>query len=236
VSAVRQLEPRSGTRKVLKNIKPKLKEQDIKIGRDRFFELLRDKDLLIKRRKKTKRTTYSNHEYAIAPNRVKDLEIVSSNQVLVADITYIPVRNSFAYLFLLSDLYSRKILGSVLRNDLKHEGAKKALQSALVLMEDSSGAIHHSDRGTQYCCHEFIAELKKNNMLSSMTDDNHCYQNAVAERINGILKQEFFLDIPFPDFSTARKAVEQAVNIYNGTRLHYSLDLNTPDFVYSRAA
>ncbi len=221
---------------MFKNIQPGLKQHNIKIGRDRFFTLLKGENLLIRRRRKARRTTYSNHDYAIAPNRIKDLQVTRKDQVLVADITYIPVKNGHAYLFLVSDLYSRKIMGWSLRKDLKHEGALRALNSAIELIGDTSAIIHHSDRGCQYCCHEFIRALKENKMLPSMTDDNHCYQNAVAERINGIIKDEFYLDIPFPDFFTAHRAVSQAINTYNSIRLHYSLALNTPDFVYNRAA
>jgi putative transposase len=236
VNEVRELAPRTGGVKVLKAITRELIEQDLAIGRDKFFMLLKGHDLLIKRRKKGTRTTYSNHGYAVAPNRIKDLSVTAKNQVFVSDITYVAVEKRFYYLFLVTDLYSRKIVGYYLSDNLKHEGAINALEMALNDIEDPKGIIHHSDRGCQYCCHEFIKYLHKQGMLSSMTDDNHCYQNAVAERVNGILKDEFYLDSVFCDKRVMQRAIRQAIFVYNNIRLHRSLGLNTPDSVYKSAA
>jgi putative transposase len=221
---------------VLKSISGELIEQNAVIGRDKFFTLLKEHDLLIKRRKKGTRTTYSNHEYAVAPNRIKNLSVTAKNQVFVSDITYLALERRFYYLFLVTDLFSRKVVGYHLSDNLKHDGAIKALTMALKEIGNSKGIIHHSDRGCQYCCHDFIKYLHQQEMLSSMTDENHCYQNAVAERVNGILKDEYFLDSVFPDYSSMQRAVRQAIFVYNNIRLHRSLGLNTPDSVYKRAA
>lgn len=213
-----------------------MSKEDISVGRDKFFMLLKEHDLLVKRRKKGTRTTYSNHEYAVSPNRIKKLSVTAKDQVFVSDITYLRLEKRFYYLFLMTDLYSRKIVGYYLSDNLKHDGALKALAMALRGVKNSKGIIHHSDRGCQYCCHEFIKQLNKRGMLSSMTDESHCYQNAVAERVNGILKDEFFLDSVFPNKWSMQSAVKQAILVYNNVRLHYSLGLNTPNSVYKNAA
>lgn len=210
---MRKLEPRTGGIKVLKAITGGMIEQDAVMGRDKFFKLLKENDLLIKRRKKGTRTTYSNHEYAIAPNRIKNISITAKNQVFVSDITYLTLEKRFYYLFLVTDLYSRKIVGYYLSDNLKHNGAIEALAMALKEVKDPKEIIHHSDRGCQYCCHEFIKYLRQQGMISSMTDENHCYQNAVAERVNGILKDEFFLDSVFPDLRSMQRAVKQQICI-----------------------
>lgn len=226
-------QPRRGCKKLYQELKPALEKTRIKLGRDRFIELVVNNDLHVKRRKKYVRTTYSKHDYAVAPNRIKDLTVERPNQVFVSDITYLRILGGFIYLFLVTDLFSRKIMGYDLREDLSHEGAIKALKMANTDLEDSNEIITHSDRGSQYCCHEFLKFAKSNGFITSMTDESHCYQNAVAERVNGILKDEFFLDLTFKNFSDARKAVEDAIRIYNTKRLHWSLKLRTPEQVYS---
>lgn len=233
---MRKMVPRSGGRKIFKMISPKLKEDNIKIGRDGYFAILRENNLLIEKRKAYKRTTYSNHEYAVQSNKIKDLRVSSPNQVFVADITYIPLIGGNAYLFLVTDLYSRKIVGYNLERDLKHKGAIKALQMSVNGLKDTKNIIHHTDRGCQYCCHEFLKEINKYQMLSSMTDENHCYQNAVAERINGILKQEFYLDIGFKNFEVAEYNIKNAIYVYNKIRLHENLRFLTPEEVYKMVA
>lgn len=236
VKEVRKEQPRAGTKKVYNYIKPKLREENIKIGRDKLYATLKANDLLVERKKRYSKTTYSNHEYAVAPNRIKELEVTKPNQVFVSDITYITLKRCFAYLFLVTDAFSRKIVGFHLTLDLTHHSALLALHMALSSVKDSDDIIHHSDRGSQYCCHEFLRYLKDHNMCSSMTDESHCYQNAIAERVNGILKDEFKLDAVFEDFGQALRAVVRAINIYNTKRAHWSLDLHTPDEVYSKAA
>lgn len=207
------------------------------VGRDRLFALLRSRGLLVKPKRRFQKTTYSRHKYAVAPNRIKEITISAPGQVLVSDITYLRLaREKFVYLFLTTDAYSRMILGYHLSRDLSHYSALLALDNALQRLGDSSGTIHHSDRGCQYCCHEFLDTLEAQGMLSSMTDEAHCYQNAIAERLNGILKDEFNLDSTFGSFHEAQSVVAKAVMVYNTKRTHYSLDLKTPAEVYDQAA
>lgn len=230
---IRSDEPRVGTRK----LHDRLEKQGAVIGRDRLFRVLRRYGKLVKRKKSYRRTTYSHHEYAVAPNLIKNMVVKRPKQVLVSDITYLNLKgNKHAYLFLVSDLYSRKIVGFHLSRDLTHYSALLALDNAVKLMGNVKGTIHHSDRGSQYCCHDYRGYLKQKRMHSSMTDESHCYQNAVAERINGILKGDLDLDQYFQDFQAAKREVVRAVMIYNTRRTHWSLGLKTPDEVYRKKA
>jgi len=226
----------TGCRKIHDRISPRLAEEGNLVGRDKLFEILGEHGMLVKTRRAFTRTTYSNHSYAVAPNRVKNLAVSRPNQVFVADITYIRLRSGFAYLFLVTDLFSRKIVGHHLSSNLRHEGAIAALDMALEGVSETSGIIHHSDRGCQYCCYEFLKTLGNYKMIPSMTDENHCYQNAVAERVNGTLKMEFFLDSTFKNKKLALAAVEDAIRIYNTKRTHWSLSLRTPQQAYQEAA
>ena len=236
VREVRVDEPRTGTRKLHGRIAPRLEVAGSSVGRDKLFDILREERMLVVRKKRYQKTTYSRHQYAVAPNRIKEISITEPNQVFVSDITYLTLKRGFAYLFLVTDAYSRKIVGYHLSRDLTHYSALLALDSALKGVEVSNGIIHHTDRGCQYCCHEFLAFLQSNRIVSSMTDESHCYQNAIAERVNGILKDEFDLDTEFPTFELALKAVHHAVHIYNTKRTHWSLNLQTPAEVYAKAA
>jgi putative transposase len=233
---VRQFQKRVGVKKIYSHIKPALAREKVKLGRDKLFDLLRAEDLLVERKKRYQRTTYSNHNYAVAPNRIKNLEISHPNQVFVSDITYVTLKNRFAYLFLVTDAYARKIVGYHLSLDLDHNGALLALDMALRKVKDPRGIIHHSDRGCQYCCHEFLQYLAAYGMCSSMTDEAHCYQNAIAERVNGILKDEFDVDLVFDNFNLALSAIRRAIKIYNTKRLHWALDLKTPEAIYQATA
>jgi transposase InsO family protein len=216
-----------------------MKRKQIKIGRDALFKLLRSKDMLVRRKRKGTRTTYSRHGYAVAPNRIKKLAIKRPLEVLVGDITYLHLEgNQFAYLYLLTDLFSRRIVGYHLSRDLTHYSALIALQIAVRTVGEDAirGAIHHTDRGCQYCCHDYLKVLAQYGLIPSMTDENHVYQNSVAERVKGILKDELDLDAVFPTFSSMKQAVEQAVLVYNGERTHASLQLKTPNQVFQCAA
>jgi transposase InsO family protein len=226
-----------GGRKLHHALQPFLSKAGIGLGRDKLFDILRAADKLVKPKKSFHKTTYSRHSYAVAPNRVKGLAITAPGQVLVSDITYLRLeRGEFAYLFLTTDAFSRKVLGYHVSRDLSHYSARLALAGALKELKSSFGVIHHSDRGCQYCCHEFLAHLQEAGVIPSMTDEMHCYQNAVAERLNGILKDEFDLDAVFQSFEEARRAVQQAVTVYNMKRSHFSLGLRTPQEVYAEAA
>lgn len=229
---VRTKEPRVGCRKIHHKIFPNLKAQGIPLGRDKLFKILGNYGMHVKRKKNYHKTTYSKHSYAVAPNLVRDLEVNKPNQVFVSDITYIRLQQGHAYLFLVTDLYSRKIVGYHLSRSLKHTGAISALKMAPL----REGTIHHSDRGCQYCCHEFLKFLSEYKIKPSMTDQARDNQNAVAERVNGILKLEFFLDSTFTSFRLANKAISKAIAVYNKIRNHFSLNLKTPEEVYALAA
>jgi putative transposase len=208
----------------------------VPIGRDKMFEILGAHKMLVEPKKSHIKTTYSKHSYAVAPNRIKELTPTAPNQVFVADITYIHTLQGVMYLFLVTDLFSRKIVGYDLRKNLMHHGAIRALEMALEGVVNPVGIIHHSDRGSQYCCHEFLAFLSECGMSPSMTDADHCYQNAVAERVNGILKLELYIDATFRTVTHAQCAVKNAIKIYNTVRTHFSLNLKTPQEVYAKAA
>lgn len=208
----------------------------IKMGRDRLFDILRNHDMLIRRKKASFKTTNSYHHFYKCNNLIKNLEITRPNQVWVSDITYIRTVKGFCYLALITDLYSRKIVGYDLSNSLELSGCLRALQKALKNTNPAVGLIHHSDRGIQYCSKLYVAKLKNRNIKISMTEENHCYENAVAERVNGILKDEFYLDQWFSDLGHAKKATKCAIDVYNNKRLHLSLGLKTPQAVYENVA
>jgi len=203
------------------------------VGRDRFADFLVKRGLQVRYPDRYQpRTTYSNHPYAVQKNLLRDLEITAPGQVLVADITYISLPEKHAYLFLVTDAYSRMIVGHHLSTDLSHKGAVIALNRAMKNVPNPQGVIHHSDRGVQYCCHSFLDEIGKWKMRSSMTDIDHCAQNALAECMNGIIKREFLLGLRYPSFSSAAIAADEAVLSYNHFRLHGQLEGKTPAEVH----
>lgn len=205
-------------------------------GRDKLFDLLARNTLLIKSKKRSATTTDSRHGFRKHPNRLKDRILSGPHQAYVCDITYLRTERGFVYLFLITDAYSRVIVGWELSESLRIEGAIKALQMALAQCPDTTGLTHHSDRGIQYCAHEYVSILKKGGVQISMTEQNHCYENALAERVNGILKMEFLLDATFRDVRQARGACVQAIDLYNTRRPHSSLQLRTPMQVHLAAA
>lgn len=229
--------PRLGGKKLRVKIEQELKSHGYSMpGRDQFFAILRANYLLLERRKsRSPCTTYSGHNYAVQPNLLRNLIITQPLQVVVSDITYIRTGQGFAYLFLTTDAYSRKILGYHLARTLEHKGAIRALEMMVKEVDNPSGIIFHSDRGVQYCCHDFLSALSNYGMLSSMTDADHCAQNALAERMNGILKNEFYLDENFLNFEMASKAVDQAILMYNQERPHGSLKMKTPNYFHVEA-
>lgn len=224
VGLLRRRQPRVGVRKLHRH----LLDQGIVIGRDRLFDLLRRKGLLVRPRRRYVRTTNSNHWFRKYRNCVKDLEITRSGEVMVADITYLETRQGFCYLSLLTDVYSHKIVGYHLSTSLSVEGSLRALEMALRAIKDPRGMIHHSDRGIQYCCNAYTDRLRKAGIRISMTEESHVYENALAERVNGILKNEFLLGECLPAYSIAKKIVKEAINIYNNERLHMSINYMTP--------
>jgi transposase InsO family protein len=228
--------PREGVRKLKISLDEEFKSANIKVGRDSLFNILRKHNMLIHRKKYSSRTTNSLHRFYKYKNIIKDLEVTRPNQVWVSDITYIRTINGFCYLALITDMYSRKIVGYDISNSLELKGCERALNKALYQAKDTTGLIHHSDRGIQYCSNVYTKILKQNNIGISMTEDNHCYENAMAERVNGILKDEFYLDQTFADVPHAKRATKNAINLYNEIRLHLSLDYKTPNMVYQLSA
>jgi transposase InsO family protein len=206
---------------------------DLALGRDKFFDLMRDEGLLINRKRKYAKTTNSAHGFKTYNNKIKELEIVKPNQVWVSDITYISTREGFMYLALITDLFSRKIVGYDISDSLEAEGCKRALKRSLSMVKKPKGIIHHSDRGIQYCCKEYIKLLKNRKMDISMAAKGDCYENAVAERVNGILKQEYELGSKFMTKEIAIKATKEAINLYNTRRLHRSINYKTPAEMYA---
>lgn len=232
VQGVRARMPRIGGKKLYFMLKEDLMKLDKKTGRDKFFNILRDNELLVQRKRNYARTTDSYHRFNVYNNLLKSRLLSRSNECWVADITYLRTMRGFVYLFLLTDAFSRKIVGWSLSHSLSIEGGIEALKMALKQRGKSLNLIHHSDRGIQYCSKEYVALLKENGIDISMTEENHCYENSLAERVNGILKDEFLLDETFKDSSLCAQAVKEAVSIYNYERPHLSLNYKTPQTVH----
>lgn len=233
----RQVQPRLGTRKLHFMLKTVLGRAGIKIGRDRLFELLGKKEMLLERLPaQFPRTTSSSHYLPVFKNRIKDLKVSKPNQVWVGDLTYLRTEEGFLYLALLTDKSSRKIVGYHCGDTLEAVGCLKALEMALAAMPKGSKPIHHSDRGSQYCCHEYVNQLGENGLTVSMTEVDHCAENALAERMNGILKSEYGLGYKMATKGAARKVVDQAIMLYNTRRPHTSLGYRVPEAVHSLAA
>jgi putative transposase len=212
-------------------IKPRLKAHQLSIGRDTLFSLLRENNLLIKPKRRYARTTNSNHHFKKWPDLVKRRAAIMSEEIWVSDITYLCGKNSFYYLDLVTDAYSRKIVGYNLSRNLKAVGCLKALQMGLnSRLYPFRPLIHHADRGIQYCCDAYVKALENNKIAISMTQDGSPYDNAVAERVNGILKIEMGLYEIFDSFQAATKKVDQEVRKYNELRPHLSNDMETPRY------
>ena len=228
--------PREGVRKLTKSLDIDFNKANIKVGRDTLFNVLRKYQMLTLRKKTSARTTNSYHRFYKYNNIIKDVKVIRPNQVWVSDITYIRTIKGFCYLALITDVHSRKIVGHDLSDSLELKGCVRALNKAIYQAKDINGLIHHSDRGIQYCSNVYTQILKKKKIDISMTEENHCYENAMAERVNGILKDEFYLDQTFDNVAHAKRATKNAINLYNEIRLHLSLDYKTPNMVYKVSA
>lgn len=228
VQEIRRRQPKIGGKKLYHKIKPIMLEMQFKFGRDRFFDFLRRHGLLIRRRKKYVKTTNSRHHFRKYSNLIKGMEISTAHQVYVADITYIQTLEGFCYLSLITDACSRKIVGYCLSRSLGIEGCIRALRMALKQIPKGAVVIHHSDRGFQYCSYDYIDLLRQKKVEISMTEQDHVYENALAERVNGILKDEFMLGETLRDYNIAQKMVKESINIYNDERPHLSLNYDTP--------
>jgi len=236
VDGERRLQPRLGARKVLANIRGELEKMGVKIGRDRFIELLRRHDRLVEPLAAAPRTTQVDRTRPVAPNRLKDFEPTGPNQAWAADVTYVRTAEGWAYASLITDVFSRKIVGHALWDDLTLEGPLAALERALAGLPADAAPLRHSDRGCQYTSTPYGERLAAAGLTASMTEENHCYENALAERVNGILKQEYNLRGTFATKAQARRTLEQAVDLYNTRRPHVSLDYLTPEKVHRGAA
>lgn len=228
VQQIRHRQPRVGTRKLHRMLNERLKGDGIEVGRDHLFELLRTRNLLIRRRRNARQTTNSRHRLNKYRNLIRDLELTRPNQVYVSDITYLETLEGFCYLALVTDAHSRKIVGYDVSRSLSIEGSLRALEMALKPLHRAMPLIHHSDRGIQYCSHAYVDLLMKHGVQISMTEDNHVYENAKAERVNGILKNEFLLGETLVSFAVAKQLVHDSIQIYNEERLHLSLNYQTP--------
>lgn len=194
---------------------------------------MRNHNLLVKKSKKYHVTTDSNHGFYKSDDLTIGLEINKAEQLFVSDITYIKIASNHAYLALVTDAYSKKVMGYKIDTNMKVQLVKDALQMAVNnRIYSNQNTIHHSDRGIQYCCPDFSEFAKAKQMTLSTTQNSSPYENAVAERVNGILKQEFGLGKTIPNLKTAQKMVKQAIEIYNKQRRHYSLELKTPEFAH----
>ena len=231
VRLIRQQMPRIGTRKLYNRLRPLL--GPLGIGRDSLFEVLRRHRLLVRPRKRFVPTTNSRHTLPVYPNLLKLTRPEAPGRVIVADQTYLRLNHGFCYLSLVNDLYSRKILGVDVSLTLETIGPLRALAMALKAITHHDWFIHHSDRGVQYCSSEYRAFLESHGGQSSMSAPGCPYENAVAERINGILKSEFYLDRTFASIDQAKEAALEAVAIYNFQRPHLSLGMLTPEMCYA---
>jgi transposase InsO family protein len=236
VRAQRAAQPRLGGRKLFHILGPELVYAGVKVGRDRFFEVLRERSLLLDRLPGVPKTTNSRHSLPVFHNLVKGMELAGPNQAWAGDITYIRTEQGFLYLSLLMDMWSRKIVGSHAGDTLEAEGAIRTLEMALKELPEGVLPVHHSDRGCQYCSHRYVEKLKSHGLSISMTEQMHCYENARAERLNGILKQEYGLGYSFRSKKQALEAVDEAVFLYNTRRPHLSLNYETPEKMHRRVA
>jgi putative transposase len=232
VRMVRRKHPRMGVRKLLYKIRPMLTAECLQIGRDQLFDLLRSEEMLVKRKKSYRRTTLPG--LWRAPNRLPGLVVDHPDQVWVCDITYLEITaGCFAYLFLLMDLFTRCIVGWQVASSLVTEGALASLEMALSQRKRiPKGLIHHSDHGVQYTSHAYLNTLLQHQILASMGAVGSCYDNIFAERLIGILKNEYALDLPFADLEQVSIAVKEVVHLYNTDRPHLSLNMAVPIEVY----
>lgn len=229
VAQIRKLMPLLGTKK----LQYMLSDMGISVSRDRLFRILRENNLLVKRRKHYSVTTNSKHWMKKYPSLIQGFNFSNPNTLWVSDITYVPIENSYAYLSLVTDACSRKIVGYKLFQTLEAAGTVEALRMAIDgNQEDIYGLIHHFDRGIQYCCKEYVGLLKSNNIRISMTENGDPYENALAERVNGILKDEWINQEKFYTFEQAKERIDQIISIYNNLRPHLSCKMRTPQHVH----
>jgi putative transposase len=228
VDEIRRDLPRCGADKLHYMLQSSFKQHQIKMGRDGLYKLLGKYGLLIRHRKRKPYTTNSHHHYKKYPNLIREKMITQAGQLWVSDITYLRQLNGFSYLSIITDAYSHKIVGYKLHPTLHSEGAVDALIMAAKDAKKANGLIHHSDRGIQYCCSEYVKMIEHFGIQLSMTEKGDPYENAIAERVNGILKYEHGLKETFASYTEAQQAVQEAIRKYNGLRIHDSCNRLTP--------
>lgn len=225
--------PRLGGRKIYNEISMTLQEHQLKMGRDKLFAWLKANDLLVRPKRQYARTTNSSHRFRVHENHLKEEKIAQPDQAWVCDITYLRLTEGFCYLALITDVCSRKIIGFHVNDTLELKGCIKAFEMACANRNPLQKTIHHSDRGIQYCSNAYVNLLRQKNIVISMAEAGNCYENAIAERVNGILKDEFNLDATFKSIEQARLASVQAIRIYNDKRPHLTLGMKKPTEVYA---
>lgn len=225
--------PRLGTRKLHYLLTPECAKQGIKLGRDKLFEVLRSERMLVTPAKTYTKTTHSKHWLKKHPNLMNQVTPSRPEQYFVSDITYIKSKQRTHYLSLVTDAYSRKIMGYHLSDDLSAESVVKALKMAVRHRQSNHSVIHHSDRGLQYCSEVYQQVLRSHKILPSMTDGYDCYQNALAERVNGILKSEFLL-YTCNTGEELNTLIDESIHTYNNIRPHLSLAMKTPNFRHKK--
>lgn len=231
----RKIQPRIGGRKLYHVLQLALVEAGIEMGRDRMFDELRARGLLVPPLpRQWPRTTHYNASLPVFRNEIKGLEVKRANEIWVADLTYVRTDEGFLYVSLITDKCSRKIVGYHADDTLETVGPLKALVMALGGLPKSAKPIHHSDRGCQYCSHDYVKVLQESGLTISMTEEDHCAQNAMAERVNGILKQEYGIGGGFKIKGLARSVLKEAVHLYNTRRLHTALNYQVPEAVHRR--
>ncbi|WP_308788912.1 IS3 family transposase [Prolixibacter denitrificans] len=236
VNEIRKEHPRMGTRKLYHLLKPDLEMLGIKMGRDALFDLLSTERMLIRKRRRQHITTNSHHWYRKYPNLIQGFIPSGPNQLWVSDITYLKTHSGFRYLFLLTDAYSKKILGYHLAIDLDSTHAVACLQRALKsLGQPVAGLIHHSDRGIQYCSKEYVNLLQDYQIQVSMTENSNPRDNAIAERVNGILKDEYLHLEVSKNIIFTNSQLEKTINKYNNRRPHLSCNMLTPEQAHLRS-
>jgi putative transposase len=233
IDTIRKQQPRCGGRKLLIMLQDFFAQHNITIGRDNFFDLLKRNKLLVRKTKRCVFTTNSKHHFHRYPNLAKDFRPLKAHELWVADITYIPLKERFAYLFLITDAYSRKIVGFHVSDDMKVSSAVLALKKALAQKPPETIVIHHSDRGIQYCSTEYVALLQQHHTMISMTQNGDPYENAIAERLNGILKGEL-INKHYDTVDNASNHIARCITIYNYKRRHSSLNWQIPDDVHKQ--
>jgi transposase InsO family protein len=235
IEQIRKIHPRMGTRKMIVLLETQFKAHGIKMGRDSLFDLLNVNGMLIRPRKRKWITTWSKHPYKKYKNLIKDLEVERVNQVWVSDITYLQTKAGHLYLSFITDAYSRKVVGYDVADNLESVNALQALKMSIQsLPEGPVDLIHHSDRGSQYCCHDYVEELQKKGIQISMTQNGDPLENPVAERLNGIVKNEYLVYKSIKSKAHAKEILKETIAVYNKLRPHMSIEYKTPQEVYEK--